>query len=634
MHIHRIPRLTLVLLALLSFNAYCATPPSAAASVFAPAAVTIPSGTQAGTRQDQSSTHASPPPPATTATVATTPATTVLPAAAQGGQGNAAAQSHKPPPAVAAALAAHVTPKEQAAVVAQVASPNDPSGFRLMTLSTNALLSRVSLADHAEHSIDMQYYIFRNDATGRLIALHVLQAADRGVHVRILLDDLNLADDVHMFEALAMHPNIEVRLFNPFRTRNPNALSKLAQFLLEFRRLNRRMHNKSFIVDNGVAIIGGRNIGDAYFDASGDSNFRDLDVLAIGPVVPAATTTFEAYWNSDAAHPLNKPGSKDDPAKGSAQLAKESADSIKAESDREKEPAEQKNGLIDTKKDAAPQPKGLAELRVVLEKNARKFEESAYKQAALNDLPNGPSADRPGNWYWGHATLVADQPEKIEAGSDRSDLRIGPELKALINGAQSEVLMISPYFVPGKLDEQNFVALAQRGVAVKVLTNSLASTDEVPAHEGYSDHRRTLLKGGVQLYELKPAPGVQMAAADTDGSSGVSLHAKSFVVDRRYVFIGSMNMDQRSKLLNTEMGVVVDSPQLAKAVAEFFATATLPANAYHVVLGAPDGSRASQMHWQATKDGKDVDYDSEPDAPMRRRAEVLLMKVLPISGLL
>jgi putative cardiolipin synthase len=631
MNIHRTARLTLALLALLSFNAYCATPPSAATSVFAPAAATVPSDPQAGTNQDQSSNHNGPPPPAATASVATIPATTVLPAASQSGNDpSAAVQSHKAPRRPASA-----TPKEQAAVVAQVASPNDPSGFRLMTLSTNALLSRVSLADHAEHSIDMQYYIFRNDATGRLIALHVLQAADRGVHVRILVDAYNLGDDVHMFEALDSHPNIAVRLFNPFHTRNPNAVSKFAQLLLEFRRLNRRMHNKSFIVDNDVAIIGGRNIGDAYFDANVDNNFRDLDVLAIGPVVPAATSAFEAYWNSDAAEPLTKPGSRIDPAKTPADSSEGVVDSTKDQADLAKKvPTDPTKGPTNSPKSPDDAAKGLAELRVVLEKNARKFEDSAYKQAALNDLPHGPSADRPGNWYWGHATLVADQPEKIETGSNRTDLRIGPELKALINDAQSEVLMISPYFVPGKQDDKNFIALAQRGVAVKVLTNSLASTDEVPAHEGYSDHRRGLLQGGVQLYELKTTLGVKMATTVAGASSDVSLHAKSFVVDRRYVFIGSMNMDQRSKLLNTEMGVVVDSPQLAKAVAEFFGTATLPANAYHVVLGAPDGSHASEMHWQATKDGKVVDYDSEPDAPMHRRAEVLLMKVLPISGLL
>ncbi len=589
MHIRRSTRLPAALLALLSFGTSAATPSDSLPAPATPVATTPP---PAAATPAPSTSTAPPPAPAPAATAA--PAEHAVPpvvAPVGNEQDRAAVQSHQPPPAVAA-QPADATPRDQAAAIAQAASPGDPSGFRLMTLSTNALLSRVSLADHAEHSIDMQYYIFRSDATGRLVALHVLEAADRGVRVRILLDDLNLADDVAMFQALDAHPGIEVRLFNPLLTRDPTAVSKAAQFLLEFRRLNRRMHNKSFIVDNNEAVIGGRNIGDGYFDANATNNFRDLDLLAIGPVVPAATATFESYWNSDAAHPLSEYHSK-------------------AHSDN-----------------------GLAALRTTLEKNARKFDASAYAYAAVDDLPNGASADRPGNWYWGPATLVADQPEKIVAESGRGALSIGPRLRALINGAQSEVLLISPYFIPSAKDERNFTEIAQRGVAFKVLTNSLASNDVLAAHEGYSDHRRALLKGGVQLFELKPAPGVEMAAADAGASSGVSLHAKSFVVDRRYVFIGSLNMDQRSKLLNTEMGVVVDSPQLAKAVAEFFGTATLPANAYHVVLGARDGSHPTELHWQASKDGKDVDYDSEPDATLRKRAEVLLLKLLPIDGLL
>jgi putative cardiolipin synthase len=589
MNINRTARLSFTLLALLSCSAVCAMPTDDLPPPAAAASTATSTAAQVGTRQDQSSTQgnkSSSTPVATKDTVATPSA-----AIQAGGQPDQpAAQTHKAPTAMAI-KGADVTPKE-AAVVAQVANPNDSSGFRLMTLSTNALLSRVSLADQAEQTIDLQYYIFKNDATGRLIALHLLQAADRGVHVRILLDDLNLVDEVRLFNALDSHPNIEVKLFNPYHSPRPTMLSRAAQFVLEFRRLNRRMHNKSFIVDNDVAVIGGRNIGDEYFDAKVDNNYRDLDVLAIGPVVPAATRSFEAYWSSDAAHPVTEYRSKTDPA-------------------------------ID-----------LVSVRKNLEKNARKFDDSAYKQAAANDLPNGASADRPGNWYWGPATLVADQPEKIETGPERTDLRIGPELKTLIKNAQSEVLLMSPYFVPSKHDEENFVALAQAGVAVKILTNSLASTDELAVHEGYSSHRHALLKGGVQLFELKPAPGVKMTATDIGTSSGVSLHAKSFVVDRRYVYIGSLNMDQRSKLLNTEMGVVVDSPQLAKAVAEFFDTATSPENAYHVVLGKPDGSHPSDLHWQASKDGKDVDYDSEPDAPMHRRIDVLLLKLLPIDALL
>lgn len=496
--------------------------------------------------------------------------------------------AHQPPPEVPQQAGA--APKEQAAA-AQTSGPDAPSGFRLMTLSNNALLSRVSLADQATRTIDLQYYIFANDATGRLLALHLLQAADRGVHVRILLDDLNLADEDRLFAALDSHDNIEVKLFNPFASASPGPLSKMAQLVLQFRKLNRRMHNKSFIVDNQEAVIGGRNIGDGYFDAKADNNFRDLDLLAIGPVVPKATQVFESYWNSDAAKPM-------------AQYAKSSSDPVQ----------------------------DLPVLRAALEKDARTFDQSAYKQVANDDLPNGASADRPGNWFWGPATLLADDPAKIDADRTRKDLRISPQVKSLIRGAQKEVLMVSPYFVPSPKDDEDFTALAQRGVDFRVLTNSLASTDEVAAFEGYSDHRRVLLKGGVKLYELQPAPGGGDApSTDVGRSSGQSLHAKTFVVDRRYVFIGSMNMDQRSKLLNTEMGVVVDSPALAQAVAVFFRDATAPVNAYRLTFDAEDGPG---LHWDFASKGQPVSESHDPEASLRRHVVLLVLKLLPIDGLL
>lgn len=486
------------------------------------------------------------------------------------------------------------TPSAQYIEAEKSKHAQDQSGFRLLTLSTNALMSRLTLAEHAEHSLDLQYYIFRNDETGRLVVQHLLKAADRGVRVRILLDDINLDDEVQMFDALDAHQNIEVRLFNPFNTRQPTILSKAAQMLLEFRRLNRRMHNKSFIADNKVAIVGGRNIADDYFDANEKSNFRDLDLLAIGPVVEQASRTFDAYWNDEATFPVTAYHSS-------------------------------RNTHTD-----------LAKLRVELSQHARAFAQSDYAQAVLEELPNGATADRRGQWFWGSALLVADQPEKIESDDDRPGLRIGPALQALIDGAKSEVLLMSPYFVPGKQDEQQLIALAKRGVATRILTNSLASTDEPAVHAGYAEHRRPLLAVGVELYELKPVAGVKQSITQYGRSSGVSLHAKSFVVDRRFVFVGSMNMDHRSKLLNTEMGMIVDSPALAKAVADFFQTVSLPANAYRLGLENPDGTAAGsgQLLWRTNEDGKPVTLTREPGVGALRRVEVLLWKLLPIDGLL
>lgn len=468
------------------------------------------------------------------------------------------------------------------------------SGFRLLTRSTNALMSRLALIDHARHTIDLQYYIFADDDTGRLVAQRLLAAADRGVRVRMLLDDITLDDDDHVFDALDAHPDIQVRRFNPFRTTNPSLPSKVAQFILEGERLNRRMHNKSFIVDNTVAIVGGRNIGDAYFDASVDTNFRDLDVVAIGDVVRQASQAFDAYWNSAAAYPVS------------------------AFKDRHATPAD------------------LVRLRVQLSEHARKFAQSDYAQATLAELPNGPTADRRGAWFWGDAEFVADAPQKVELEDDHPQFRIGPRVKRILDAARSQVLMTSPYLIPGESGTKYLTGIAGRGVEVEILTNSLASTDEPAAHAGYARYRRALLEGGVKLFELRPRPGSSQPPTAFGRSSGVALHAKSIVVDQRYVFIGSMNIDPRSKLLNTEMGVIVDCPPLASAVGDYFGRAIAPASAWRVRLaGVEDGHPAGRMQWISVDEaGKPAIVDSEPGATAARKLEVDLLGLLPIEGLL
>ncbi len=496
------------------------------------------------------------------------------------------------PPSTNKAETRHLPPATDTASAqyahAEVDKHQHQSGFRLLTLSTNALLSRVALADHAAHSIDLQYYIFANDMTGHLMLQHLLAAADRGVRVRMLIDDNNFDDKDHLFEALDSHANIEVRLFNPFQTRDPSLLSRATQFMLEWRRLNRRMHNKSFIVDNSVAVIGGRNIGDPYFDAGSDTHFRDLDVVTIGPVVQQASEAFDAYWNCDAAYPLN-------------QLKKTDTSGQK-----------------------------LAAARQLLQRDVRAFAQSDYAQSVLDELPDGPTADKRGAWFWGDAQLVADQPEKIETTHDVPALRIGPKLKAMLDGAQHEILATTPYFIPGDAGTKHLVSLAQSGVSIKILTNSLASTDETAAHAGYVHYRKAMVEGGVQLYELMPSSAQSQSSTSLGKSSGTSLHAKTIVVDNRQVFIGSLNMDQRSKLLNTEMGVIVDSPGLAKAISDFFHTATQSSNAYQVTISP--GS--DQLIWRTEDDGKPVTYQSDPGATTKRRAEVSVLRLLPIDGLL
>ena len=464
------------------------------------------------------------------------------------------------------------------------------SGFRLLTKADNALLSRIVLADHARHSIDLQYYIFNNDATGRLLAQRLLSAAEHGVRVRILVDDINSGKSNTMLSALATHANIEVRIFNPFRTRNPSFLSRAAQFVLEARRLNRRMHNKTFIVDGWTAVIGGRNIGDEYFDAARDSSFRDLDVIAIGPVVAAAQQSFDAYWNCDAAYPLMD-----------LRLTRPAHARVRKE-------------------------------RTDLNDDARQFAQSDYAQAVLEDLPEGPTADRRGEWFWGHAQLVADEPEKVDADKDSPALRIGPQLRRLFDAAQRELVLISPYFVPSDHGVQYLSALMQRGVTIRLLTNSLASTDELAVYAWYAHYRKPLLERGMRIYELRPTAGAPQSASAGGTSAGVSLHAKAAVVDQRWVLIGSMNLDQRSKLLNTEVGVIVDCPALAQAVLAFFDAAAQPQTSFAVQL-RKDGGRETTV-WHAEDDGKAVDYEHIPNASAKKRIEVVLFRALPIAPLL
>ena len=488
-------------------------------------------------------------------------------------------------PAPDTAIAASVAPVE-------AALEPDQSGFRLLTLNTNALLSRVVLADKAAQTIDLQTYIYENDDTGRLIAQSLLKAADRGVRVRILVDDITKdKDSLRLLEALEAHPNIEVRWFNPFASRSPSGLSKAAQLLLDFRRLNRRMHNKSWIVDNRVAIVGGRNIADDYFDAS-ENNYRDLDLLAVGTVVRASSQAFDTYWNDEATFPAAKWAG------------------------------------------AKTSPEDLDRMRAEIAKQVRKFADSDYATAAAQELPDGPTAERAGEWFWGRAIMAADQPEKIEEGGDHPELLIAPKVKELMFGAKSEMLLLTPYFVPSKDDRAALVAMAGKGVAVKIATNSLASTDQPAVHSAYGPARKELLAGGVQLYELKPRAGVQQTSAQDPGK-GVTLHAKSFVVDSRFTFVGSMNLDQRSAKLNTEQGIVVDSPALAQAVAQYFATVTLPANAWRLAQEDKGGDGGGgQILWIDEKDGKPRTTDHEPEVGPLRRTEVMLLKLLPIDGML
>jgi cardiolipin synthase C len=474
--------------------------------------------------------------------------------------------------------------------------PGD-SGFVMLDDNVVALLARVMLADRAESSIDLQYYIYRGDQTGRLLTQRLLAAADRGVRVRALLDDMYVLGRDASVAALDAHPLIEVRIFNPFMARNASAGR---QFAGDARRLNRRMHNKAFIVDGQVAVVGGRNIGDEYFGAKEEFNFRDLDLAAVGPVVADVASNFDRFWNSAQAYPI---GAFQDIAAGPAELDK---------------------------------------AREGLRSDVRQFAESDYVRAAAKvDFIRQVNEGRL-TMYWGRATLESDLPEKGDpAMAQSSEVRMSPRLRPQVEASRRQLVLISPYFVPGQTFTDMLVALEARGVEVLLLTNSLAANDVAAVHSGYSKYRKRLLAGGVEIHELRPAPGgvsgsgfgsggsgTSAGGSSGSGSSGgASLHAKAFVVDAEVVFVGSFNMDPRSMMLNTEMGVVVDSPELAQAVLDYYRRGTSPGSSYRVSL-----DDSGRLRWETEVDGKPVTYDKEPEASLWKRTQAVLLRALPIES--
>ena len=459
------------------------------------------------------------------------------------------------------------------------------SGFYLMPDGIEALAARLLMTARAERSIDVQYYLMhQGEITTRLLISELIKAADRGVRVRLLIDDINATDESYDLGMAAVdsHPNIEIRVFNPFSRTVGRALS----FVTDFRRVNRRMHNKSMTFDNQVTIFGGRNIGDIYFKARTDTNYKDLDLLGFGPVAQEVSAAFDNYWNNRVAVPV------------SALVEAPNAASLLV-GWRER--------MVDILDEIQHTPYGEA-VHIALEDIIGK-DESVFT--------------------WVNAHVVADSPDKALVIPDENDPELlRSKLDPVIRGANSELLVISPYFVPRENGTKRLTELAQKGVRVSITTNSLASNDVVPVHAGYSHYRKALLKGGVELWEISP---VRSDTISTDGPLGHSrsgLHTKTFVVDRRYLFIGSFNWDSRSAYINTEMGILLDAPELAKLVAESIDYAQ-PQRAYRLVLNEND-----EIEWHAyeEEEGRDVVYHEEPEASFWRRFSAGFYGLLPIDG--
>jgi putative cardiolipin synthase len=330
----------------------------------------------------------------------------------------------------------------------------DQSGFHLLGNGLDAFVARAVLAHYAERSIDVQYYLYHNDLVGRLFTHLLLKTADRGVRVRLLVDDMDLADRDLGAAAMDSHPNIEVRIFNPF-SRN---IGRLTQFVTRMGSVTRRMHNKSFTVDNQVAILGGRNIGDEYFDADPDLAFADLDVMAIGPVVKQVSSAFDLYWNSELAYP-----------------------------------AAVLRGKPVTRKEYETL---RGQLNVFVAQQAY----SAYLAALRHSNLAKKIREKTVTYDWGADNVLYDRPEKILQDTDQKETHLSTQINPLFKGVQKELIIFSRYFVPGKSGTKGLVELAQRGVSVRILTNSLASNDVGIVHSGYAKYRKTLLRGGVELY--------------------------------------------------------------------------------------------------------------------------------------
>ncbi|SAK87777.1 phospholipase D family protein [Caballeronia ptereochthonis] len=468
----------------------------------------------------------------------------------------------------------------------EAAHPGD-NAFHLLSNGMDALIARVILSETAERTLDLQYYIWHDDLTGREMAASVMRAADRGVRVRLLLDDLGTNADDQFLLALASHPNVQVRLFNPVASRTFKKLGSA----LEFFRVNRRMHNKALIADNQAAILGGRNIGDEYFGASSTVAFGDLDVLVHGPVVREVSSAFDLYWNSDAAYPIEN------------LMGRHAA------------------------------PDALAAYREKLDTYLLSEKSSPYV-AQVRERYTNVIQTHGAAFSWGKATLLYDDPAKITRAPGDTEGHLMSQFKALNLHPGTEMLIVSPYFVPRKEGVQWLRSMTSRGVRVTVLTNSLAATDVAAVHAGYQRYRKDMLEAGVRLYELKP-----VASDDSDtgqkkttfGSSKASLHAKTYVFDRKRIFIGSMNLDPRSVELNTEIGVYCESADAAEEVASGIGT-NIDRIAWRVELRY-DGTGSRRLVWIDTDaNGSTTELDSEPDASALKRAGIWMLGILPIES--
>ncbi|MDM0117117.1 phospholipase D family protein [Variovorax sp. J22R133] len=510
------------------------------------------------------------------------------------------------------------------------------SGFLMLDGPQSAYGARLALVDGAQKTLDLQYYAIHADASSARLLRAVRTAAARGVRVRLLLDDFHSTGRDALVMRMAFEPNIEMRMFNPLAGARGSTIGRLFNALDDAGDLQQRMHNKLFIADNVMAVTGGRNLGDAYFGNDTDANFVDLDVLSVGPIVKDFSRSFDEYWNNERAYPVQSLVTREelDKIRDKARSAREAADAAQTAKGEDPKP---------TDGDARP-----AEAGPTPEQRARAWDEQAM------DL-------RTVKFVWAPAVVLADRPSKIPADTTSQSATLPPQkesglvitktaatsntvkeianddnvvdgLLSLFQRARSDLTIVSPYFVPGQDMLDALSSLRARGVRIRVLTNSLASNDAAAAHAGYARHRKALLAMGLDLYEMRSeqasgGASLGSSGASIGGSSRSMLHTKALTIDGRLVVVGSMNLDLRSQLQNTEVGLLIRSETLAKATNERI-EAAFREGAWHVQL--VDG----QLIWRAPPQSQLADTTTEPDTPLRLRLMIDLFGPLAPDKLL
>jgi putative cardiolipin synthase len=474
-------------------------------------------------------------------------------------------------------------------------SHSSESGFRILPVGVDGLLLRLELIERARQSLDLQYYIFRYDESGALIANALVRAAQRGVRVRILVDDGETVAGDEQLVALAGQPNIAIRVFNPWRYRGHNRLLRGTEFVFSRTRLDYRMHNKLFVVDGVIAVFGGRNIGDQYFQVDPESQFADDDMFAIGAAVDGLARTFDRYWNSELAVPAQ--------------------------------------ALAHGRRTAATRSQALRPPHTAPEKAESAGANFTDKLRAGEPLAAILSGGSP--LVWAHAEVACDSPDKkrVAEGVSIGSLMYEPVANAVAQ-TQTELTLVTPYLVPtaGELRLLEDSLLQHR--RVRILTNSLESAPDLAAQAGYTHYREPLLRHGAQLFEVR----ARLESVRGSGQSrkisrygNYALHAKLMVFDRSSLYVGSMNFDQRSIRLNTEVGLIIQSRELAEQTARRFAAMTQPQSSYSVSLQQADPPAKPRLSWSTVEAGHPVSYSVEPARSAWQRFKVRLLSLLPLD---